>query len=190
VSAAGHYVVTVSNGKCIGKDSTDVHIIPPIVRHGTVSLCNVETYTLSASDTSNAVFLWSTGATTPSINVTTAGVYWVKINTGNCISTDTITVIGTIGEGVIFVPNSFTPDNDGTNDVFRAKGSDIISFHLSIFDRWGELIFETKNLKEGWDGYYKGNLVQQDVYVWTMDYKTACDEKKSHRRKGIVSVVR
>jgi gliding motility-associated-like protein len=190
VNAAGHYVVTVSNGKCIGKDSTDVHIIPPIIKQGTVSLCNMETYTLSASVTTNAVFLWSTGATTPSINITTAGVYWVKINTGNCISSDTITVIGTLGEGVIFVPNSFTPDGDRVNDVFRAQGTDITSFHLSIFDRWGELLFETKNLNEGWDGYYKGNLVQQDVYVWIMDYKTACDEKKSHRRKGIVSVVR
>jgi gliding motility-associated-like protein len=190
VNAAGHYVVTVSNGKCIGKDSTDVHMIPPIIKQGTVSLCNMEAYTLSASVTTNSVFLWSTGATTPNINITTPGVYWVKITTGNCISSDTITVIGTIGDGVIFVPNSFTPDNDGTNDVFRAQGTDIISFHLSIFDRWGELIFETKNLKEGWDGYYKGNLVQQDVYVWIMDYKTACNEKKSHRRKGIVSVIR
>jgi gliding motility-associated-like protein len=190
VSAAGHYVVTVLNGKCIGKDSTDIHIIPPIIKQGTVSLCNMESYTLSASVTANSVFLWSTGATTPTINITTAGVYWVKISTGNCFSSDTITVIGTLGEGVIFIPNSFTPDGDGTNDVFRVQGTDIISFHLSIFDRWGELIFETKNLKEGWDGYYKGNLVQQDVYVWTMEYKTACDEKKSHRRKGIVSVVR
>ncbi len=190
VSAAGHYVVTVSNGKCIGKDSTDVHMIPSTTKQGTVSLCNLESYTLTASVTNNATFLWSTGATTSSITITTAGIYWVKISTGNCFSSDTITVIGTIGNGVIFVPNSFTPDNDGTNDVFRARGTDIISYHLSVFDRWGELIFEAKNLNEGWDGYYKGNLVQQDVYVWIMDYKTACDEKKSHRRKGVVSVVR
>lgn len=190
VSAAGHYVVTVSNGKCIGKDSTDVRIIPTVVKQATVSLCNMETYTLHADVPANSSCLWSTGATTPSITVTTAGVYWVKISTGNCISSDTITVIGTIGDGVIFVPNSFTPGDDGLNDVFRAQGTDIISFHLTIFDRWGELIFETKNLKEGWDGYYKGNLVKQDVYVWIMDYKTACDEKKVHRRKGIVSVAR
>jgi gliding motility-associated-like protein len=190
VSAAGHYVVTVSNGKCIGKDSTDVHMIPTIVKRETVSLCNMVSYTLSASITTNAVFLWSTGATTASINITAPGVYWVRITTGNCISSDTTTVIGTLGDGVIFVPNSFTPDSDGINDVFRAQGTDIVSFHLSIFDRWGELIFETKNLAEGWNGYYKGNLVQQDVYVWIMEYKTACDEKKSHRRKGIVSVVR
>lgn len=190
VSAAGHYVVTVANGKCIGKDSTDVHMIPTTIKKETVSLCNLESYTLSASVTSNSVFLWSTGATTSSINITTPGVYWVKISTGKCISSDTITVIGTIGDGVIFVPNSFTPDGDGLNDIFKAQGTDIISFHLSIFDRWGELIFETKNMNEGWNGYYKGNLVQQDVYVWTMVYKTACDEKRAHKRKGIVGVIR
>ena len=109
---------------------------------------------------------------------------------GNCISTDTITVIGTVGNGVVYVPNSFSPDNNRINDVFKAEGIDIAFFHMSIFDRWGELIFETNNLKEGWDGYYKGALVQNDVYVWIMDYRTTCDENKLHRRKGIVSVIR
>lgn len=190
VNAAGHYVVTVANGKCIGKDSTDVHMIPTSIKKETVSLCNLEFYTLTASVTNNVAFLWSTGATTSSINITTPGIYWVKINKGNCVSSDTITVIGTVGDGVIFAPNSFTPNGDGLNDIFKVQGTDIVSFRLLIFDRWGELIFETKNLKEGWDGYYKGNLVKQDVYVWIMDYKTACDEKRSHRRKGIVSVTR
>jgi gliding motility-associated-like protein len=191
VSAAGLYTVIVLNGKCFGLDSTNIRIIQPTVTQSTISLCNMESLTLTASNTAtNSAYLWSTGATTSSINTVTPGVYWVRVTKGNCMSSDTITVIGTIGDGVIYIPNSFSPDNNKINDVFKAVGTDITSFHLSIFDRWGELIYETSNLKEGWDGYYKGVLVKNDVYVWVMDYKTACDEKNSHRRKGIVSVVR
>jgi len=157
----------------------------------TISLCNMESLTLTASVTTNSSFLWSTGSTKSSINTTTPGVYWVRISRGNCISFDTITVTGTIGDGVIYIPNSFSPDNNRINDIFKAEGTDITSYHLSVFDRWGELIFETSNLNEGWDGYYKGVVVQNDVYVWIMDYKTACDDKNiTHRRKGIVSVIR
>lgn len=190
VSTAGHYTVIVLNGKCFGIDSTDVHLIPPTITQTTISLCNMESLTLSASITKNATFLWSTGATTSTINTITPGEYWVRITSGNCVSSDTITVIGTVGDGVVYVPNSSTPDNNRINDVFKAEGKDIVSFHMSIFDRWGELIFEANSLREGWDGYYKGVLVQNDVYVWIMDYKTACNEKDIYRRKGIVSVVR
>ncbi|HET6225600.1 MAG TPA: PKD domain-containing protein [Bacteroidia bacterium] len=191
VKGGGHYVVTVKNSKCFGRDSTDVHLVKPIGRKETVSLCNMDSYTLTPrSAMSNSTFLWSTGATAYSIDVTTPGVYWVKNTQGNCTSTDTITVIGTVGDGVVYIPNSFSPDNNRTNDVFRAVGADIIFYHLSIFDRWGELIFEANGLNEGWDGYYNGTLVQNDVYVWVMNYRTACDESNLHTRRGIVSVIR
>jgi gliding motility-associated-like protein len=191
VRNSGLYKATVINGKCSGRDSTMVNVITPIGREDVVSLCNMDSYTLSAmSALSNSVFLWSTGATTPTINVTTPGVYWVKSTKGNCISTDTITVIGTVGDGVVYIPNSFSPDNNRINDVFKAQGVDIVFFHMAIFDRWGELIFEANSLNEGWDGYYKGVIVKNDVYVWIMDYRTACDESKLRRRKGIVSVIR
>ena len=81
------------------------------------------------------------------------------------------------GEYVIYVPNSFTPDGDGINDYFLSQGIGIDrdNYKMMIFNRWGELIFETENPDLGWDGMYRGVMSQTDVYVWkirTLDHKT------------------
>ncbi|MCC7333282.1 MAG: gliding motility-associated C-terminal domain-containing protein [Flavobacteriales bacterium] len=67
-----------------------------------------------------------------------------------------------------YIPNVFTPDGDGKNDVFLGVGIGIIEYELMIFDRWGEKIFVSDNLYNGWDGKAKGGseIAQQDVYVW------------------------
>lgn len=76
----------------------------------------------------------------------------------------------------IFIPNAFTPNGDGFNNEFKPElnGFDVDRYTLMIYNRWGELIFETYNYLQGWDGTYKGSLVQNGVYVvkivvWTFD---------------------
>lgn len=66
----------------------------------------------------------------------------------------------------IYIPNAFTPNGDGMNDVFGVKGEGIRNFHLYVYDRWGEVVFETTNPKQQWDGNYAGNPVEQGVYVY------------------------
>ncbi len=83
-------------------------------------------------------------------------------------------------ESAIYFPNVFTPNQDRINELFDVKGYNIISFHMLIYDRWGELIYETFSLDDKWDGYYKGKLVQDDVYVYTalwQDIKTNWSSK-------------
>ncbi|MGE0562751.1 MAG: PKD domain-containing protein [Flavobacteriales bacterium] len=86
------------------------------------------------------------------------------------------------------IPNAFTPSpgggNGGTydptsllNDVFYPTTEYVLDFHMLIFNRWGELIFESFDIKIGWDGYYRGVMAQQDVYVWKIDI-TYIDNKK------------
>ena len=85
-------------------------------------------------------------------------------------------VIATVGGGVTF-PNAFTPNPNGgsggaydpnsvTNDVFFPVFEGVEDYHLMIFNRWGELLFESFDINIGWDGYYRDKPVQQDVYVW------------------------
>ena len=69
------------------------------------------------------------------------------------------------------VPNAFTPDGDGNNDIFYAYGTNIVEFEMMIFDRWGEKLFTSDNLDDGWDGTYKGELVKTETYVWKINYK-------------------
>jgi gliding motility-associated-like protein len=125
----------------------------------------------------NAVSFWWTPPTglsctdcpNPIVKAKESTTYYLKVQGANgCFSYDTITVFY---DGAIYVPNSFTPNGDGDNDVFYVYGVDIVDFELYIFDRWGEQLFHTTDMKMGWDGIYNGNLVQTESYVWKVRYK-------------------
>lgn len=89
----------------------------------------------------------------------------------------------------IFVPNGFSPNDDGRNDYFQAAGIGIAEFTMMIFNRWGEKLFESNDMEIGWDGTYQGDKVQNDVYTYLVIYKdiTSPDTKYI---KGVVAVVR
>lgn len=70
----------------------------------------------------------------------------------------------------IFVPNAFTPNNDGVNTFFTAIGNTVRDFHLLVFDRWGGKVFESRDINEGWDGTIRGKPIKQDVYVYRISY--------------------
>jgi len=88
---------------------------------------------------------------------------------------------------VFYAPNAFTPDNDGTNDIFIPIALGVSSYYLEIYNRWGERVFETTNRFEGWNGWHKGLLSQNDVYV----YKVRLEDMKSmpHEFVGHVTLV-
>jgi gliding motility-associated-like protein len=130
----------------------------------------------------------------PVFNYVEAGSYVVNlvVTTANGCSDSVQHTVFIADEFTLYVPNAFTPDGNETNDVFFPKGMGIDkeSYRLSIFDRWGTVIFETTDWDKGWDGKVQGKteLVQQDVYVWKIEIKTWRGEKKS--LLGKVTVVR
>ncbi|MEZ5173263.1 MAG: PKD domain-containing protein [Bacteroidia bacterium] len=87
----------------------------------------------------------------------------------------------------IYAPNAFTPNGDGTNDVFTIKMSYIDRYLLEIFDRWGELLYETTDQNAGWTGIYQGRLCQEDVYVWRVTYTDIL--RKSDQIIGRVTLI-
>lgn len=97
-------------------------------------------------------------------------------------------VIKVDADWTLYVPNAFTPNDDGLNDSFFAKATNITKFNLMIFDRWGEKIFSSDNIYTGWDGTYKGKLVQEDIYTWKINFTDIYS--KSHDRVGHVTVIR
>lgn len=105
----------------------------------------------------------------PTVNVTQTTTYTLTVTTPDCgTSKDSITIFI---DGILYVPNSFTPNGDGVNDVFYAYGQDIAEFNIQIFNRWGELLFEANNIEEGWNGYYKDVLSKTETYIWKIKYK-------------------
>lgn len=93
---------------------------------------------------------------------------------------------------IYYVPNTFTPDNDDYNPTFKpimTQGIDIYGYQLLIFNRWGEILFESNDAEFGWDGTYGGNVVQDGTYVWKIRYKvTGVD--KPQEMVGHVNVIR
>lgn len=104
----------------------------------------------------------------------TSTYYLTILGANGCFTYDTITIFY---DGSIYVPNSFTPNGDGVNDIFFAYGKDIVDFEMYIFDRWGEQLFYTDDITMGWDGIYEGKLVQTESYVWRINFEDVLGER-------------
>ncbi len=91
-------------------------------------------------------------------------------------------------EFMLYIPNTFTPNGDQTNDLFFAKGWGIIELSMTIFDRWGNTIYTASGLKATWNGTVKGNKAQQEVYLYEFMVKDVFN--KNHTYKGKINLVR
>lgn len=114
--------------------------------------------------------------------------YTVSISDGaGCTSFRQVTIT-VLKDNAIFIPNTFSPNDDGKNDYLFVRGNNFSNIHFVIFDRWGEKIFETSNSLIGWDGTYKGEKVDPGVftYVITISYS----DKKSVSQAGTITLVR
>jgi PKD repeat protein len=130
------------------------------------------------------------------------GVYSIQLiaeNSFGCPDTMLLVdVVRAIVGGMIDFPNAFTPSTTGSNggyydansmdnDYFFPMNAGVVDYHLMIFNKWGELLFESKDVKRGWDGYYRGELCRQDVYVWKVNATFANGE--STTQSGDVTLI-
>ncbi|MEI6695120.1 MAG: gliding motility-associated C-terminal domain-containing protein [Bacteroidota bacterium] len=143
----------------------------PIVDLGEdITLCKGIPFTLNAFSLA-ASYLWQDGSTLPTFNVSHEGWYWVKTSLNSCSKIDSIYI--TIDENcnTLYVPNTFAPN--GLNTIFKPLGkfSSDTEYYLVIYNRWGQLIFESKDPEMGWDGRFNGNMSQPGVYVYYIKIK-------------------
>ena len=88
-----------------------------------------------------------------------------------------------------FVPSAFTPNNDGKNDIFRPLiFGNVKQYQFTIYNRWGQIVFRTKEIGKGWDGNLGGVLQDPNVFTWTCTYQLEGEGKKSE--KGLVTLIR
>lgn len=89
----------------------------------------------------------------------------------------------------IYIPNAFTPGNDGRNDVFRVLNAvKATAFEWRIYNRWGQLVFQTRDWKQGWDGKLKGQLQPSGAYVWMLQYVDSRNGQKVERKGSFVLI--
>lgn len=108
-----------------------------------------------------------------------------------CVQTDTIHLLVRevlCDEPYVFVPNAFTPNGDGKNDVLRVRSDIVVSLNFQIFDRWGEKVFETDSMEDGWDGTFRGEPCEPGVYDYYL--KVTCFGNIETLKKGNVTIIR
>ena len=123
----------------------------------------------------------------------TTTYYVTYQSAAGCIKTDSITIYikeVTCGPPDIFLPSAFTPNSDNNNDLLKVRGNNITSedFVFRIFDRWGNMMFETFDKDEGWDGFYKDKLCNPAVYVYYFEVK--CIGNETYFEKGNITLIR
>lgn len=189
VSAIGTYNVTVSSDNaCSGSTAATVvsYTAPTPSIEGNTLIINAGNTTLSVAAT-YTTYEWSTGATAPSINVTTEGSYTITVtNEQGCAGTATINVTQQIISPVI-IPSAFSPNNDGVNDEFRVFANNITDFSCAIYNRWGQRVFESNNIATPWDGKHKG--IQQEVGVYAYFITLQQNDGTQHTYKGNVTIL-
>lgn len=197
--ATAYYIVTVSNGVCTDKDTVKVTANPlPAANAGPdTTICSNEAITLHA--TGGGTYLWSTGSTANSTQVSPASTtnYYVTVTNGACNATDTVLVeVNPLGIGKcelppssIVTPNIFTPNGDGINDLFQIEVININSLECTIYNRWGEAIYIMHGSNAGWSGTTsKGEQAAAGTYYFILNASGA--DQKQYNLKGFVELIR
>lgn len=186
-------VTLTNNGPCANKSGT-IHVE---IRPSPIADFSASSYTINnPSDpivftnqsTQATIYSWDFGdgnfsnQTHPSHTYQGAGYYDVVLFASNIYGCKDTAQKRLVVQSDVQFPNVFTPNthggsggsydpNDHSNDVFFPFTSGVTEFDMKIFNRYGELIFETTDIKKGWDGYFNGKLCQQDAYVWKANIK-------------------
>jgi gliding motility-associated-like protein len=180
ISEPGIYWVTVDNGNCLQTDSIVISTYPApkksILGNNTI-ICDNEEIILDASSFP-AQYIWQDNSTSAKYIVTKPGIYSIEIHYYNCVEKDTIIITST--DCPFFVPNVFTPNQDGINDSFYIKGLGE-NWSLTVFNRWGNKVFEAKNYKNDWEG----NQLSGGIYFYTLS-----DDKRNREYKGWVQILK
>ena len=157
----------------------------------------VITFTNASANSTKNTWIFGDG-TSDSSDVTVKhtyaepGIYQVclKVSSGNNCQDEYCSEVIIHPGWSFYIPNAFTPDSDGLNTVFNGKGENISEYKLLIFNRWGNLIFESNSLSDGWDGKANNGLeiAQQEVYVYKVSFRDVLNKK--HEYIGSVTLIK
>jgi gliding motility-associated-like protein len=189
----GEYFVTLSDGKCATVDSIQINHKPQpteLKLDGPEEICLGEKVMISAFDPLYKYYKWQDGSDLSEFEADSAGKYWVAATHICGIDRDTINIERC--ECSVYVPNAFTPGTNSINDLFKISiDCRVVSMTLRIYNRWGEILFESKDQTDFWDGTYKGSPVSLGGYGWDLTLEAIQEGRLiKEKRSGTVSLIR
>lgn len=158
------------------------------------TICDSTAIKLHATLPGISKYIWQNGSTDSVFTATASGIYTVTaVDDDGCKQTASVNLtFSNCSNCKIFLPNAFTPNNDGLNDVFRPKpfcnNVPLQFYHIAIYTRWGQLIYSSYNSLDGWNGTFQNIIMPQGTYVYNVDYNFF--PGKNLHAQGTVVVVR
>lgn len=190
----GQYaVVGIISGCATFPAFTEVEVIPtpvPYLGEDTIICTRGTLPTLNPGNF--AQYSWQDGSVNPTFTIAEEGNFWVDVvDEYGCIGTDSVS-LREICATRIYIPNAFSPNDDGRNDTFNVYGGDFLSLKLTIFSRWGELIYESTEQDKGWDGKFRGAPLPEGVYTWQLEYEGYLSDGSTYFRtdSGAIALLR
>jgi gliding motility-associated-like protein len=197
VNTSGQYVLKAEKDGCQNLDTVRVRTgeRPRFSLGRDTSFCGGQKLVLNSIPARNGRYRWSNGANTSSIEVAEAGTYSLSIRQDNCEWADTLVLKQEdCSAFAAYVPNVFSPNSlvNGTFKLFFSPQAQILAYEFLIYDRWGAIVYRSKNLDEAWNGAKNGTPCSQGVYVWRLNvrYQTAPKQEKTSHQAGEVLLLR
>ena len=198
---SGSYWVAIQDANgCTTEQLIDVEMIEPLVvtTENQFLPCGAESIMLAVQTNyhSGLTYLWSDGSTEAQMQVQEPAVYSVEISNSceTVVTNIEVQYENTSLGDVAYIPNAFSPNDDGFNDQFKVElvsGLQFQSFSFYLFDRWGNQVFQGQNPDDGWNGNYRGRKQNTGIYVWhleaTVEY---CGRLFELNEKGDVVLMR
>ncbi|MFN4122801.1 MAG: T9SS type B sorting domain-containing protein [Flavobacteriales bacterium] len=172
-----------------GKIDVDVKL-PPSISLGTDTvICPGMKFTISPGNDFEQ-YLWQDGNINPIYTVADTGIFHVQIVDRYGCEAESFLQVGLFCEDVFWVPNSFSPNGDYKNEVFKPVGHlGDKEVSMRIFNRWGELIYQEKSKMPQWNGLHKNRLVSQDIYIYELEFEDS-RTGRSQQLRGHVTLIR
>ncbi len=196
VYTSGTYSVVVSELGCVHADTVQIGINDVQQALGDdTTLCSNDRaiqLTLNANVPAGGQVMWNTGSVIPTITAG-AGTYWVTVTDGACVGTDTISIYAQNCNCKATVPDAFTPNGDGKNDVLHTlfeNGCPVSEYVMRIYNRWGNMVFYSNDLNNGWDGTYHGVPADAGTYMYELQFILGTNKGNTLHKKGDVVLVR
>jgi len=146
-------------------------------------------------DTEGLSFSWSDGSNAMQRTISRAGIYDLEISTACESREHRYQIVATVDkeEDELYIPNILSPNRDGLNEEFRVQsGVELSDLTISVFDRWGNPLFFTRSISDGWDGTFNNNQVPSNSYVYVVEYSVRYCDSSLHKKikTGTVTLLR
>jgi gliding motility-associated-like protein len=186
------YRCSVTSSCCVAVSAPALLLVAPFPKPALkansdkLDICGLSSIIIS-TDSFYRDFLWNDNSTNQTLQVSKAGIYWVEVTDSNhCKGRDSIDILSCL---TFAAPNAFTPNGDGINDVFKPTlYGPVLQYTLTIYNRWGQMIFKSRDPGKGWDGTMSGVPQPDDTYVWNCLFQLMGN--KPDDKSGTVILIR